>query len=408
MKKEVSYLRFIHAADLHLGTPFQGLMHLPDLIIETLQEAPYQAYNQLINFAVQEKVDFVCIAGDIYDQGGLNIKAQVRFKQGLEKLFDHEIPVFLIYGNHDYLVSEDQILPYPKNTYVLSASGETQKFESVNGEKIAISGFSYNRRHITEQRIDSLPNRLADVDYHIGMWHGQVERSISADNVYAPVTLNELSEKQYDYFALGHIHAQETLDKNGRIRYSGCTQGRHINESGEKGIYLVDCQPHTVSSQFKPTAPLVFETIHCHFEEEVLNLSTIYEKVKEKVLILQEKYRQVLFKIQLTFNKAPSAAIYQQIEDPAFKEAFSQIISPHHFYWAFDMSWEMKEESLWETHLAQLDQSEIKQLIADSLAEGAFAQETAELFAKVPRDFYYQDFDDDKIKSLTEKALKWL
>lgn len=401
-------MRFIHAADLHLGTPFQGLAHLPENIKRALQEAPYQAYEQLVDHAIKKNVDFVCLAGDIFDQGGLNIKAQVRFKQGLDRLNEHNIPVVMIYGNHDYLISQEHALPYPENTYLLSAAGETVKLTLQSREIVAVSGFSYARRHISEERINDLPDRLSDSDFHIGLWHGQVEQVLSSDNIYAPVTIRDLEAKHYDYWALGHIHRRQSLDKDGRINYSGCIQGRHINESGRKGIYLVESQSGQWKATFLETSPIIFETVTCHFDQPVQSLDTIYKGIESKMLALREQHQKLLIKIQLSFDQAPSPAIYQQINDPSFKEAFSQILATDHFYWVFDLSWVIDETSRPQTHFAHVSQEDLNDLLVQLQDGNVFEQETQELFDKLPLDYYYQTFDEAKIEEILHSALKWL
>lgn len=404
----MSIMRFIHAADLHLGTPFQGLTHLPENIMQALQDAPYQAYDQLITYALEKDADFVCLSGDIYDQGGLNIKAQVRFKQGLDRLNEKGIPAIVLYGNHDYLISKDRVLPYPENTYLLSSEGDTIELTLKNGERVAISGFSYASRYIKEERIDDLPDRLPDVDYHIGMWHGQVESVVSENNPYAPVTLSDLIRKDYDYWALGHIHKRHALNEDHTIQYSGCIQGRHINEPGMKGIYLVESQQGQLVSQFLPTSPIIFEPLHCHFDRPVSDLETVYQAIEEKMNAIQSDSRKVLVRIILSFDYAPKSAIYQQINDPSFKEAFSRILAADHFYWVFDLEWTVKNEDHWQTHFIHADDQDLRELVADIKEQHIFEAETAELFDKLSVNDYYQDFDEEKIDDILTKALKWL
>ncbi|MCH4059378.1 MAG: hypothetical protein LKE97_05800 [Pediococcus pentosaceus] len=76
-------------------------------------------------------------------------------------------------------------------------------------------------------------------DFQIGMLHGSMDGLKSSEAHYAPFTISQLLAKNYDYWALGHIHKRQTLNDMPVIAYAGNTQGRHINEPGPRGISLV-------------------------------------------------------------------------------------------------------------------------------------------------------------------------
>lgn len=99
-------IRYIHAADLHLDTPFQGLSretaqggHLARL----LHDATFTALERLFRLCESEKPDFLVLAGDIYNQENYSVKAQLRLRDGCERLNRLGIRVFLAHGNHDPL-----------------------------------------------------------------------------------------------------------------------------------------------------------------------------------------------------------------------------------------------------------------------------------------------------------------
>ena len=60
--------RFVHAADLHLDSPFKGMAsQVPDEIVSTLRDATFDAYNRIVSLCIEEAVDALIIAGDVYD-----------------------------------------------------------------------------------------------------------------------------------------------------------------------------------------------------------------------------------------------------------------------------------------------------------------------------------------------------
>ena len=112
-------IRFIHAADLHLDTPFSGLEQTSKRLAGKLREAPFESFSRIVDIAIEKKVDFVLLAGDLYNTKRVNIKAQSLFIEQLNRLEKIDIPVYLIRGNHDYLTEESKTLalPFPENVH---------------------------------------------------------------------------------------------------------------------------------------------------------------------------------------------------------------------------------------------------------------------------------------------------
>src|SRR5699024_1255275 len=173
-------IRFIHAADLHLDTPFSGLEQTSKKLAEKLREAPFESFAKIVDIAVEKEVDFVLLSGDLYNTKRVNIKAQSLFIEQLNRLEKVGIPVYLIRGNHDYLTEEAKTLalPFPENVHTFKSAVETHIFETKNNERVAISGFSYDKQWVLERKIKEYPRRRQDVDLHIGMLHGDIETSL--------------------------------------------------------------------------------------------------------------------------------------------------------------------------------------------------------------------------------------
>ena len=94
-------VKFVHCADLHLDTPFRGLSDVAPDVGRALNEATFQSWTNIVDLAIREGVDFVVIAGDVYDSSDRSLRAQFRFRDGLKRLSDHGIPSFVAFGNHD-------------------------------------------------------------------------------------------------------------------------------------------------------------------------------------------------------------------------------------------------------------------------------------------------------------------
>ncbi|MET3576568.1 exonuclease SbcCD subunit D [Bhargavaea ullalensis] len=250
-------IRFIHAADLHLGSPFKGFTGLSTELLEAVRESTFNAFRTLIRHAVETRPDFMLIAGDIYDGEDRSLKAQEVFRKGMEELASAGIPVFMSHGNHDHLAGRWVRFSLPENVRVFGPEVGTFSLEA-RGKTVRIHGFSYPERHVTEPVIGDYPEATAnDGTIHIGMLHGSI-RGDEVHDVYAPFSIGELLSKNYDYWALGHIHKRSLLSEEPPVVYPGNIQGLHRNETGVRGFYEVTIGEGSPALTFIPSSALVF------------------------------------------------------------------------------------------------------------------------------------------------------
>ncbi|MDN7247337.1 metallophosphoesterase family protein [Planococcus shenhongbingii] len=253
-------IRFFHTADLHLGSPFSGMRGLQKDQWKKLKDSTLDAFDRLIDYAVEEQPDFLLIAGDIYDGEDRSIRSQHRFQQGMQRLFDADIPVVLSHGNHDHLSGKWTRFELPENVHVFGESVSQFHLATRNGD-VVITGFSYGQRHVKEPMIDYYPPAEEKEAVYIGMLHGSMEGETS-HAVYAPFAKQQLLSKNYDYWALGHIHVRQELHMDPPIVYPGNLQGRHRNENGKKGFYDVRISGGTSQLSFIPSSVIQFDTIN--------------------------------------------------------------------------------------------------------------------------------------------------
>lgn len=236
MTKEIT---FIHAADLHLDSPFKGLATAPESIFREIRESTFTALDKLVRTAIDKQVDFVLLVGDLFDNEQQSLKAQIRLKRVFERLQQHNITVFLSYGNHDNIKANLHPVTYPNNVVIFQNETVSSVTYEKNGEVLArIYGFSYENRAVIKNKITEYQITDPSVPYHIAMLHGSAQSNTDHDT-YAPFKITELANKDFDYWALGHIHQRQILKENPPIVYPGNTQGRNRKEVGEKGCYFV-------------------------------------------------------------------------------------------------------------------------------------------------------------------------
>lgn len=276
---------FIHAADLHLGRAFAGLKNLPEPIYSKVLESGFQALENLIAAAIEHKADFVLFVGDIFDSNLVSLRTYIRFREQLEKLNKHGIQVFMCHGNHDPL-ENDHMIKWPDNVSVFQDETVSKKaLTTKSGEIVHIYGFSYTKKQVTENKSNQF-QKNGDAHFHIAMLHGNAEGQTEHDP-YAPFSVQELVDKDFDYWALGHIHKRQILSTNPPIVYSGNIQGMNKKELGEKGCMLVTLSKYEDASlTFVPTAPIIWR-------EEAIDITNVetWDEAVAKIETLKERLR---------------------------------------------------------------------------------------------------------------------
>lgn len=230
---------FIHTADLHLDSPFSGLRRVDHRVAGLLREATFRAFDNILALALREKVDFVLIAGDVYDGAERSLRAQLKFNAGLKRLAAAGIRSLVCHGNHDPLDGWSASLYWPEEVHIFGPDLESVVVPLAGGGKVRVHGISYPHNRI-DASFGRGFRRLGPEPFQVGLFHCSVG-SDPAHETYAPRSQEELAAADLDYWALGHVHTQSIL-KNGRpfIAYPGTSQGRHIRESGPRGCLLVE------------------------------------------------------------------------------------------------------------------------------------------------------------------------
>src|SRR5699024_8069996 len=150
---------------------------------------------------------------------------------------------------------------YPDNVYIFTDERGSHFTYEKNNQKIAqIYGFSYANRAVDINKAREYDIQDEEIPYQIAMLDGSLH-SNTVHVVYAPSSLSDLTEKNFDYWALGHIHRREILKENPHIVYPGNTQGRNRKEQGEKGCYHVTLSQTGTTVSFVPLQALQFQEL---------------------------------------------------------------------------------------------------------------------------------------------------
>lgn len=269
-------IKFIHCADLHLDSPFKSKSHLAPSIFEDVQNSAYESFKKIVDTALKEEVDFVLIVGDLFDSENRTLRAEVFLKEQFKRLEKEQIFVYISHGNHDPL-TEKITNDWPDNVSVFSNRVETYQAITKDGETIFVHGFSYQHDTSYENKIDEYPSSQGKKGIHIGMLHGTYSKS-STKNRYTEFILEDLNQKLYHYWALGHIHERQELSDMPPIHYPGNIQGRHFGEQGPKGCLLVEGDHLRLNATFIPTQQIRFEEATINTDK--LTKQGIYEAIQ--------------------------------------------------------------------------------------------------------------------------------
>ena len=301
--------QFLHAADLHLDSPLKGLQRYEGAPVDEIRGATRRALVNLVDLAIAQAVNFVLIAGDVYDGDWKDHNTGLFFIAQMVRLREAGIPVVMISGNHDAANRMTRSLRLPDNVEVLSHTKAcTAQTKSLLDLGVAIHGRSFAHQAEYENLAVAYPDRIPGL-FNIGLLHTSLTGS-DGHEPYAPCTLDELSQKQYDYWALGHVHNRNVVSQDSLVVFPGNLQGRHIRETDAKGCYLVRVDDHgTAAAEFQPVDVMRWEI--CEVAAgHISQLDDLPDLVSQQLLKIGEKHPGLPLAVRLQVNG--SQPVYQE------------------------------------------------------------------------------------------------
>ncbi len=318
-------IRFVHTADLHLDSPFTGLKSVaPPDVAAHLREATFRAYDAIIDLCLREKVDALLVAGDIYDGADRSLRAQLKFIDGLKRLDEAGIRAFVCHGNHDPLDGWEAQLARPAGCHRFGPQVEAVSLDPSEPAKGSVYGYSYPKRNMRENLIPLFPHPTPG-EFSIGLLHCNVGAN-TGHEPYAPCTLSDLEATGIDYWALGHVHTRQVLRERGpTIVYPGNPQGLHPNETGARGVYLVEVSDSgQVALDFRAVDSVRWERLEMSIdgletEQALLDLA----ELRAGQLIDAADGRHVLYRVEI----AGRSALHHSLRRPGFADDLQALIN---------------------------------------------------------------------------------
>ena len=267
---------FIHAADIHLDSPLKGLSRYEGAPVERLRSATRDAFKNLVDLAIEEQVQFIIIAGDLYDGDWKDYNTGLFFANEMARLKHHQIPVYMIKGNHDAASMITKEIKLPDNVIIFSDKECTSILDEKLG--VALHGQGFSTRAVKDNLAKNYPMKESGY-FNIGILHTSAVGREGHEN-YAPCTIEDMKGKGYDYWALGHIHKREFLcESNPVILFPGNIQSRHSKETGTKGCTLI----RVVDGQIEELTHVPLDVLRWEIIDVDVSELTSYEEFLQKI-----------------------------------------------------------------------------------------------------------------------------
>ena len=256
-------LRIVHAADIHLDTPYR---RHDEAVRARLLEAGREAFTRLIDLALEREVDALLIAGDLFDNEWLTLATERVLVDELTRATSAGLTVVYATGNHDPGRANYRAMGigWPEERFHLVASRTPELIPVDRAMKIV--GWVVAAGHQTPREDRDLAATFPSAprpEPAVALLHAHVVGAASIDqhDSYAPTSLDSL-DPSYAYWALGHIHQRQALPHEPPAHYSGNMQGRHFGERGPKGALVVTLDRGTAPEiEFEPLAPVRWQTL---------------------------------------------------------------------------------------------------------------------------------------------------
>lgn len=225
-------LRILHAADLHLDSPFEGLSSGKAAIRRVEQR---ELLSRMAGLVHTESIDLVLLSGDLLDSGSTYFETGEELMRSLQSM---SVPVFIAPGNHDYYTPHS---PYAR----LKLPGNVHVFTTPEISRVQLPslGADVYGAAFTDCRSGALLDGFS-AERHAGTlnilcMHGEAG---APNSPYNPISAGALASSGMHYAALGHIHTASGLLKSGNTFYSwpGCPEGRGFDETGEKYVNIIE------------------------------------------------------------------------------------------------------------------------------------------------------------------------
>ena len=290
-------LKIIHAADLHLDSPFSGLS--PERAAQRREEQR-ALLDRLAELANEEQADLVLLAGDLLDGSRVYRETVEALARTLGRI---RAQVFIAPGNHDCYSPSSPYAgqEWPDNVHIFTSPAvERVELPLLN---CTVYGAGFDSPRQDQSPLAGFRAR-EEGGLRLMVLHGNTEGV-----GYGTLTPADIADSGLDYLALGHIHQHSGLQRSGATfwAYPGCPEGRGFDETGEKGVLVVQAEQGRVQARFVPLCQRRYEVLRVDLTGSSDLLATVEAA-------LPARTQPHIYRIYLTGEWAPDAAGLLRLE----------------------------------------------------------------------------------------------
>jgi len=349
-------VKILHFADLHLGVESYGHIDPATGLSSRLLDF-LNALDQVVDYAVERRVDLVLFCGDAYRSREPTQTQQREFAKRINRLSTNGVPIFLLVGNHDlpnaigrattteifdtlavknvYVSNRPQIYPIPTNsgTVQIVSLPWPRRSALLTREETKSLTFDQINQRLQQALTNIIAAKISELDpglptilaAHVWVSGAQVgsERSMTIGQEHA-LLLSNVASPAFDYIALGHIHKHQVLSQSPPVVYSGSLERLDFSEEeDDKGFYLLEIEPDKeagkklVSFDFHRVTGRCFLTITVNIEpQEAEPISTVLKAIAEQ----QDKIKDAIVRLNISL----SAETEGQLRDNDIRNALKQ------------------------------------------------------------------------------------
>ncbi len=240
--------RLLHMADVHLGARHSDL----GPAAAEQRERQFAAFERAIDLAIDERLDLVLIAGDLFDSNSQPPRSVERAAAQLGRLVQRHIPVVIIPGTHDcyepgsiYRVFDLAALAGAAGTDLVTVLTDELRRVDFDALGVAVHGFVFPTKRAPESPLAGFavtrePIKASTIFWHVGMVHGSLVVPGLIDKDDVGFTEGEIAASGLDYLALGHWHTARK-GRAGRTTwaYSGAPEPVAVDQDGAGQVLVV-------------------------------------------------------------------------------------------------------------------------------------------------------------------------
>lgn len=396
---------FVHAADLHLDSPLLGLAGKSVEYAARVEAASREAFDNLVTLAIDEGCRFMVLAGDIFDGDLRNFQTGLYFMEGMRRLDEAGVSVFIVLGNHDSANRFADKLALSGNVHVFPKAGPaTHVLDDVG---VAIHGRSFPRPDVSEDLAREYPAATQAL-FNIGVLHTACVGSEGHHARYAPCTPEQLANHGYDYWALGHVHAHAVLGEQPHIVYPGNLQGRHPRETGPKGAVLVKVEDgRVIDLEHRPLDVVRWASISVDVTGTI-DHPALLDLIRDHIAQSAEQADGRPLALRLTVTGATPLHSKLILERAAFREDVETLIATlSHDVWVEKLRLETAPpagpETVDPTVAGKLD-LEVARLSQDGAISQVLEARLAEIRTKLPAGAHADTFIEQMRAEIPKRA----